>query len=257
MRSISISRGLRHFAVLAGCLALSSAAHAHVAFDALRAGDTLVAGETVSIAWTDLVLHDPESFDLDLLLSEDGQAVPIAHGLSVDTHSYEWVVPDHPCNECLLRVTQLNTFNDDYWDAIPVTITSSGTSGGSGGTSGSAGEDGGGTGGSSGGGASNGGASGSSSNDGGTNSGGGSDAIGGTAGLSAANAGSSAAGAPAAGAGSSGDGDGTSAGDGCSSAAGAPSPATPGAITALLLALTAWRRTRSHRRFSHNRHASS
>lgn len=263
MRSISIWRGVRNLGpgLVVLTLFLPATARAHVAFDAPLAGDTLVAGETVSVAWTDVILHDPESFDLDLLLSEDGEAIPIAHGLSIDTHSYEWTVPDQPCTGCLLRVIQFNTFNYDYWEAIPITITSSAGSGGSGGTGGSAGEGNAGASGASDGGrdgAESGGGSGAPSNSGGTNSTGGSTATGGTAGSSGATGGSSSAGAPAAGAPAAGaptagagapSGDADAAADeGCSSSPGAPSPASPWLLSTLLFAATALLRTRSHRR---------
>lgn len=229
---------------------LPATARAHVAFDAPLAGDTLVAGETVSLAWTDLVLHDPEGFDLDLLLSEDGEVIPIAHGLSIETHSYEWTVPDQPCTGCLLRVIQFNTFNYDYWETIPITITNSGAPGGSGGMAGAAGGANAGTSGSAdaGQGGVESGAGGAPSSEGGSTSAGGSEATAGTAGSSVANGGSSfagtpSAGAPSAGTGTTGDTD-TSAEEGCSSSPGAPSSASPWFVMALLAGVAALLRVR-------------
>ncbi len=103
-------------------LVMSAPAVAHVGLDSPEPGAQLTVGQTVVIAWTDLVLHDPEGFDLDLLLSEDGEPIPIEHGLAIETHSYDWVVFDMPCAGCFLKVTQLNTINDDYTDMIPISI---------------------------------------------------------------------------------------------------------------------------------------
>lgn len=252
MRSNFLTVRLRRFATI--CLVLvgvSGVAKAHVAFEAPLAGDTLVVGEAVTVAWTDVILHDPEGFGLDLLMSEDGEGISIAQGLSIDTHSYEWV-PGEPCDPCFLRVTQFNTINYDYYETIPITITGSGSSGGSG-PGGSSGEANGGASGSSDGGTggpSNGGVGGSSSSDGGTNSGGGSGATGGTAGSasstggaagsSVASGGTSAAGgpsagAPNAGAGASRDDDAGGADEGCSMS-GSASPRSASALVPLLLA---------------------
>jgi hypothetical protein len=267
MRSAFFAPGLRRFATI--CLVVLAGpgvAHAHVAFDSPLAGDTLVVGETVSMAWTDLVLHDPESFALDLLMSEDGEAIPIAHGLSIDTHSYDWV-PEEPCAACFLRVTQFNTFNYDYYETIPITITGSGASGGGGGTGGSSGDESGGASGSSEGGegaSPNGGLGGSSSSDGGTSGSGGSSTSGGSGGTATANGGAAgssvggttAAGAPSAGAGAAGapgEGDDGSADDGCSTSRRARSPSSSALVTVLLIGLiTAFRasRLRSRRAMS-------
>jgi hypothetical protein len=265
MRSTFFAPGLRRFATIGLVLVgVPGVAQAHVAFDSPLAGDTLVVGETVSVAWTDLVLHDPESFALDLLMSEDGEAIPIAHGLSIDTHSYEWV-PEEPCAPCFLRVTQFNTFNYDYYETIPITITGSGASGGSGGIGGSSGDESGGASGSSEGGegaSSNGGVGGSASSDGGTNSSGGSDTSGGSGGSAAANGGAAgssvesggttAAGAPSAGAASAGgpgEGDEGSSDEGCSTSRRPRSPSSAALVTALLVGLTtAFRISRSRLR---------
>ena len=75
-----------------------------------------------------LVLHDPEGFDLDLILKPGADLTPIAHGLSIDTHSYEWQVPDQPCSECQLKVTQFNTINTDYEGFVAISISSTGGS---------------------------------------------------------------------------------------------------------------------------------
>lgn len=256
MRSNVPAPGLRRFATIClALLAVPSVARAHVAFDAPLAGDTLVVGEAITVAWTDVILHDPEGFGLDLLMSEDGEGVPIAQGLSIDTHSYEWV-PGEACDPCFLRVTQFNTINYDYYETIPITITSSGSSGGNGATGGSSGDASGGTSGSPDGGI--GGAPddgfGGSSNDGGTNSSAGSDAQGATGGSAAANggaggspatnggantAGASSVGASAAGAGTPGDGDDASADEGCSLSPGAPARSASALVTVVLLGLTA------------------
>ena len=111
-------------------LAISGDALAHVAFVAPSNGQALTVGSTVTIEWEDVIPHDTEGYDLDLLLTPDATPTPIAHGLATEPHTYDWQVPDQPCDQCQLKVTQLNTVNPDY-DAV-VAISISGAAGGGG-----------------------------------------------------------------------------------------------------------------------------
>lgn len=267
MRSNIAAVCLRRFATIcscAGAFGLPAVAHAHVAFDAPLAGDTLVVGEAVSMAWTDVILHDPEGFDLDLLHTEEGDATPIVHGLSSETHTYEWV-PEEACDPCFLRVTQLNTINYDYYETIPITISGSGSSGGSGGSGGSeasggsAAEEGGGSAGSpedetggspsAGSGASSSSAGGSRNTGGSATSGGGGGASGSTGagarGGSNDTAGTSAGGASAGAPAESDDG---AADEGCSSSPGRPARRSPAFLSLFLVAIATLRHSRPRSR---------
>jgi len=126
---MSLTRGLLVSGILVSLCAMSNRALAHVQFDAPVEGDVLKVGSKVKLVWEDLVLHDPEGFDLDLILKPGADLTPIAHGLSIDTHSYEWQVPDQPCSECQLKVTQFNTINTDYEGFVAISISSTGGSG--------------------------------------------------------------------------------------------------------------------------------
>ena len=126
---MSLARGFLVSGILVSLCALSSRALAHVQFDAPVEGDVLKVGSKVTLVWEDLVLHDPEGFDLDLILKPGADLTPIAHGLSIETHSYDWQVPDQPCSECQLKVTQFNTINNDYEGFVAISISSTGGSG--------------------------------------------------------------------------------------------------------------------------------
>ncbi len=106
-------------------LCLSRPALAHVGLDT-PAPDTLATtGQTVTITWTDLIVHEGEQlgYDLDLLPNLDvTDGDPIAHGLSLSTHRFDWVIPsDISCSGCYLRVTQVNT-GHSYTDAVRITL---------------------------------------------------------------------------------------------------------------------------------------
>jgi MYXO-CTERM domain-containing protein len=123
---------------LLSSLVVSGTAFAHVGFvdpppvndndpnQPMTPAKVLKIGSKFTVKWQVLILHDPEDFDLDLLEKRDGAATTIVHGLSPDTLEYEWTVPDMPCTDCFLRVTQNNTINSDYTDFAPVTLSADG-----------------------------------------------------------------------------------------------------------------------------------
>ena len=139
---MSAARALRKFSVLACVLCVlgsAAAASAHVAFLApppvANENDpnapktppkVLKSGSKYKLVWEVQILHDPEDFDIDLLETKDGTPTTIVHGLSPETLEYDWTVPEMPCTDCLLRVTQNNTINDDYIGFAPITLSDGG-----------------------------------------------------------------------------------------------------------------------------------
>lgn len=111
---------------LAACLCFTTPLLAHVGLDTPPPGTAVEPGQTVTITWTDLILHDGVGYDLDLLPTLDAvDVVPIVHDLPVSTHRFDWVVPDLACAGCYLRVTQVNGERHDYTDAIGITLLGS------------------------------------------------------------------------------------------------------------------------------------
>ncbi|MES1176073.1 MAG: hypothetical protein ABUL62_17255 [Myxococcales bacterium] len=111
---------------LAACLCFTTPLLAHVGLDTPPPGTAVERGQTVTITWTDLILHDGVGYDLDLLPTLDAvDVVPIVHDLPVSTHRFDWVVPDLACAGCYLRVTQVNGERHDYTDAIGITLLGS------------------------------------------------------------------------------------------------------------------------------------
>ena len=112
--------------VFALTLVVSANASAHVAIDAPLPDSSLITGQIAHITWIDLILHEGVGYDLDFVPSgdPDDRALPIAHALSVDTHSFDWLVPATPCDGCYIKVTQLNV-GQNYSDAIRISLVSS------------------------------------------------------------------------------------------------------------------------------------
>src|SRR4051812_48451120 len=94
---------------LAACLCQARPTWAHVGMDSPAPDSVVLPGQTVTVTWTDLILHEGIGYDLDLLPSVDAvDGIPVVHGLSVATHRFDWAIPDLACNGCYLRVTQVN-----------------------------------------------------------------------------------------------------------------------------------------------------
>jgi hypothetical protein len=105
-------------------LAWVSSASAHVAFEAPSAGSVLEAGSSVELSWRVVIRHNTGSYDLELWETPGSEPSPVASDLSVDTLSYQWTVPDAPCEECSLRVVQRNLTDADYDAFLPIVISS-------------------------------------------------------------------------------------------------------------------------------------
>jgi hypothetical protein len=103
-------------------LAFAVPAMAHVAFDSPADNATLIAGETVTLTWSDVIPHNTDVYDIDFLLEPGPEGIPVVHDLPATEHSYEWLVPDTPCTACLLHITQHNIDYQDFGDPVPITI---------------------------------------------------------------------------------------------------------------------------------------
>lgn len=103
-------------------LTFATASAAHVAFDNPTSGQVLVAGETVELAWTDVIPHNTESYDLELYVGAERTPEPIALGLDPSVHSYDWLVPEISCADCAVHVLQRNINYSDYDHTVPIVI---------------------------------------------------------------------------------------------------------------------------------------
>jgi hypothetical protein len=129
------------FLLLLAVLVTARSSAAHVSIDSPLEDEVLVIGQTVTVTWSDTILHEGKSYDIDLLPSmtaNPAEFVVIAHGLSVATHSYAWKIPDAPCVECYLQITQVNV-GVNYLNAIRIAIAPEAADGTGGAKSSSAG----------------------------------------------------------------------------------------------------------------------
>ncbi len=98
---------------------------AHVSIVTPAAGSSVPMGQPVTITWIDLILHEGIGYDIDFIPygDPDGQdgVIPVAHGLPVTAHTFQWLTPNTPCDGCYLKVTQVNR-GTNYLDEISVSL---------------------------------------------------------------------------------------------------------------------------------------
>ena len=89
-------------------ICVGSLAKAHVSLDNPVGGETFNSGSTLTIAWTELVAHNTQYWDLHF--SSDGGTTwePIEVNLPYSTTSFDWTVPEIITSEGVVRVTQVN-----------------------------------------------------------------------------------------------------------------------------------------------------
>lgn len=120
-------------------LFVSTPAWAHVGFTAPPEDSELVVGSEVEVTWTDLISHDTVAYQLDFYLDKDANPVSVAADIPVSEKHFTWTVPDSPCTECFLFVTQQNPNDGDYTDRLSLSIVAVGSEGSGGAAQGTGG----------------------------------------------------------------------------------------------------------------------
>ncbi len=94
--------------MMALAIGMGSQAQAHVSLDNPVGEETFISGSTLTIAWTELVAHNTQYWDLHF--SSDGGATwePIQVNIPHSTTSLDWTVPEISTWEGVVRVTQVN-----------------------------------------------------------------------------------------------------------------------------------------------------
>lgn len=110
-------------------LFVSTPAWAHVGFTAPPEDSELVVGTEVEVTWTDLIPHDTVAYQLEFYLNKDASPVSVASDIPVSEKHFTWTVPDSPCAECFLFVTQQNPRDGDYTDRLSLSIVAVGAEG--------------------------------------------------------------------------------------------------------------------------------
>jgi|GEM_PF-1318902 hypothetical protein len=114
---------------LLALLALVSAAEAHVTLDAPNGGETLNAGQVVTVQWHVQIAHG--QLNWDLWYSTSGPAgpwIPIAMDLAPGSttvnsmHQYDWTVPNAPSSQVRVRV-RMDNAGTDYLDISNANLT--------------------------------------------------------------------------------------------------------------------------------------
>jgi len=118
-----IMHQLRSFAAAGLALAtLGSVAEAHVILDWPNGGETLSAGQVVTVQWHIQIAHGQQNWDLWYSNSgPSGPWIPIAMDLPAgatnmgSTHQYNWTVPNDPSTQVRVRV-RMDNAGTDYFD---------------------------------------------------------------------------------------------------------------------------------------------
>ncbi len=103
-------------------VALGTASQAHVILDSPNGGETLIAGQVVTVQWHVQISHGQQNWDLWYSTTgAGGPWVPIVMDLPAgstapnSTHQYDWLVPPTHSDQVRVRV-RMDNAGTDYFD---------------------------------------------------------------------------------------------------------------------------------------------
>lgn len=102
-----------HSTILTLCMAVMGfTTYAHVELTYPEGGETLYAGDTITISWVQVQAHDLENWELYYSADGAGTWQLISNNIAAGLREYDWIVPEEETSNGRIRIVQNNTDTD-------------------------------------------------------------------------------------------------------------------------------------------------
>lgn len=91
---------------------------AHVGIVSPFDGESFEVGEQIVIKWEVLVDHGPSTYTIEYTIDDGNNWIEIISGLSQETFSYEWNIPEIETSTGGIKIIQVNDNSNDYSSII-------------------------------------------------------------------------------------------------------------------------------------------
>ncbi|MEJ2594349.1 MAG: T9SS type A sorting domain-containing protein [bacterium] len=95
---------------------ISHPTQAHVELNYPEGGETFIAGDTITIKWTEVQSHVTLNWEIWFSPDASNTWIEVSNNIPISAREYEWIIPNMKTEKGRIRVVQHNDEEQDYED---------------------------------------------------------------------------------------------------------------------------------------------